>query len=197
MIGKNFEFNEIANMYAYNIRKADKDNNDVLKSALETFEQNGFTKVGQYFEMTGIKNEYSKMFDENDRLNKYFNNHFVEYEHFLAETCKTAAKLISYKKDKQALQEIRMILIGFDEPEYSHYDGICIDLLNDVSYDYIEHGIISEKRASRIHENHYEQFCFLQEIMIRLSKQIIKIMENHELPLLFRDYPYGMPKFDY
>ena len=90
-----------------------------------------------------------------------------------------------------------MVLCGFQEPEYSNYDGICTDLLNDVCYDYIEHGIISEKRAKRIYENPYEQFCFMQEILVRLAKQIIKIMENHELPLLFRDYPYGIPKFDY
>ena len=196
MIGKNYEFNEIANMYGYNIRKEDKDNNDVLKTALETFEQNGFTTVGQYKKMTnGMKNDYG-MFDD-DRLNKYFNNHFVEYEHFLAETCKLASRLISYKPDKAALQEIRMTLVGFKEPEYSTYDGICVDLLNDVADDYVEHGVLSEKRAERINYNPYEQFCFLHEILIRLSKQIIKIMENHELPLLFRDFPYGIPKFDY
>ena len=183
-------------MYGYNIRKEDKDNMDVLKTALETFEQNGFTTVGQYKTMTnGLANDY-KMFDE-DKLNKYFNNHFVEFEHFLAETCKLASRLISYKKDKAALQDIRMILVGFKEPEYSNYDGICVDLLNDVSTDYVEHGVLSEKREKRIDGNPYEQFCFLQEILVRLAKQIIKIMENHELPLLFRDYPYGIPKFDY
>ena len=142
-----------------------------------------------------MKNDYD-MF-EDDRLNKYFNNHFVEFEHFLAETCKTASRLISYKPDKKALQDIRMILVGFDEPEYSTYDGICVDLLNDVSDDYVENDVLSEKRAKRIHNNPYEQFCFLHEILVRLAKQIIKIMENHELPLLFRDFPYGIPKFDY
>ena len=196
MIGKTYEFNEIANHYCYNIRKEDKDNMTVLTSALETFEQNGFTTVGQYKKMTGeMKNDYD-MF-EDDRLNKYFNNHFVEFEHFLAETCKTASRLISYKPDKKALQDIRMILVGFDEPEYSTYDGICVDLLNDVSDDYVQNGVLSEKREQRIHYNPYEQFCFLHEILVRLAKQIIKIMENHELPLLFRDFPYGIPKFDY
>lgn len=175
------------------------DNVAVLENALDIFAKNGHTRVCDYTSMTGLENDYHSLFDtkkeEGIRFNRYYNAHFTDFEKFLAQTCGLLAKLISYKKHKEALLEIENTLYGYRDPSYS--DGLCGDFLNDVTDEYIENGVITEKRANRIHENVFEQFCLMQEVLIRFAKKIIKIIKEHELPFIFKDYPYGEPEFGY
>jgi len=191
-------YDQIANMYAYSVFPERDNNIKIIENATRIFEENGHTRVVDYVKMTGFENVYKDLFeDEENKLNKYFDHHFKEFEKFLTKVCETFSKLISYKKDKKALQDIRMALIGFREHEYSNYDGICVDILNDVQDVYVENKVLTEKRAKRIHENVYEQFCWLQEILVRYALKILKILKNHELPLLFRSYPYGLPNYGF
>ena len=202
IVMETIHYEKISNIYAYRIREDLKDNLSVIKDALDKFEENGCTRVCDYEEMTGLKNNYEMLIDKEanpnfKELNEYVNLHFENYEKFLADICKQASRVISYKPHKQELIQIRMVLCAFKEPEFSDYSGIVSDLLNDVQNIYLENNVISERQAKRMFENEFEQFCVLQSILARKTKQIIKIIDQHDLPLLFEDYPYGIPNLSY
>lgn len=190
---RNFGLDEVTNLHIQTVLP-EESNVEILTKTTEIFEMNGSLTITGYKEMTGLANNYSAIYESSATAewDQYYFAHFVEFERLLVETCDMAEKVISYKKDKEEISQIKEILEGFRD--YYYKDGICNDLLSGIIYDYIDEGVITESQAEEIKDNIFGACALIQKLLVKYANRIIKILENHELPCFYRDYPYGEVK---
>ena len=162
------------------------DNRTILETALNVFTETGGVTVAYWKTLTGLPNSNeATWYDESkkDIFNRFYYWHFLEFEKLLIKSCEELGNMISLKKDKQDINAMYEVLIGYRE--YYYDSGLCSDILNDATFDYVENGFMTRNTANRINSNPFAQFCLMQVLLQKFAKKLVKILENHELPCIY------------
>lgn len=163
-------------------------NAEIMEKAADEFKNTYYVKTSAEF-YEKYETNASDLY-ENDEFNKAINK-CMEFEKLTFETIRDAQKMISYKAHKEALQDIKIskwISNEWDKDFFKPYKSITSDVINNF---YHEHeNYISENKSKRCENNPFEQLKCIIEILYRIMKKAAKIIAQHDLDILFREYPY-------
>lgn len=168
------------------VNKTDS-NIDILTDVTNKFQSENYVKTSAEF--IAICGENTDKAYGNEKYNQIINE-CMKFENLLFDVIRDAQKLISYKPHKEALENIKINSwfeyatdLELAKAFFKQSRSLTEDVINDVYS--CNNDIISENKIKRCTENPYEQLKCIVEILVRKMKQVIKILNDHDLPLLF------------
>lgn len=164
-------------------------NVEILEEAIKNFKSESFGTVTAYKSHFGAKNDMD-LWDEKE-WNTYVHKHFFEFEHVLVDICEALSVLVSFKPHKAKIDGfIELLTTNFGDNDSTYYEtsfGVGEDIINDVTYDLIDNGHLTEKQAEYLYEKPFNQSIYLNELYLKVANELLDILELNDLDCVFSE----------